>query len=91
MADIDITAMGPREFGVQVREGEAETSHRVTVPQSLIDDLQLDEDDLERVVRESFHFLLEREAASSIMDEFSLNEISRYFPEYSEELTTRLA
>ena len=58
MADIDITAMGPREFGVNVREGEAHTSHRVTVPQGLIDDLHLGEDDLERVVRESFHFLL---------------------------------
>ncbi len=91
MADIDITAMGPREFGVNVREGEAQTSHRVTVPQSLIDDLQLDEDDVERVVRESFHFLLEREPASSILSEFSLDQISGYFPEYSDELVTRLA
>ena len=91
MASIDITPMGPREYGVQVREGEADTSHRVTVPESLIDDLQLDEDDLERVVRESFEFLLEREPASSILPEFSLNEISRYFPEYSEELSRRLS
>ena len=91
MASIDITSMGPREYGVQVREGEADTSHRVTVPESLIDDLQLDEDDLERVVRESFEFLLEREPASSILPEFSLNEISRYFPEYSEELSRRLS
>ena len=91
MSDISITPMGEREFGVQVRESDLETSHRVTVPESLIDDLQLSEDDLERVVRESFLFLLEREPASSILPEFSLNEISRYFPEYSDELTTRLA
>ncbi len=91
MADIAITPMGPREFGVQVRESDLETNHRVTVPESLIDDLQLPEDDLERVVRESFLFLLDREPASSILPEFSLNEISRYFPEYTDELTTRLS
>ncbi len=91
MADISITSMGPRQFGVQVREGDTETSHRVTVPDSLVDDLQLPEDDLERVVRESFSFLLDREPASSILPEFSLDEISRYFPEYTDELTTRLS
>ncbi len=91
MTDISITAMGPRQFGVQVREGDAETSHRVTVPEGLVDDLQLAEDDLERVVRESFLFLLDREPASSILPEFSLDEISRYFPEYTDELTTRLS
>ncbi len=91
MADISITSMGPRQFGVQVREGDAETSHRVTVPDGLIDDLQLAEDDLERVVRESFAFLLDREPASSILPEFSLDEISRYFPEYTDELITRLS
>ncbi len=91
MADISITSMGPRQFGVQVREGDTETSHRVTVPDGLIDDLQLAEDDLERVVRESFLFLLDREPASAILAEFSLNEISRYFPEYTDELTARLS
>jgi hypothetical protein len=91
LTDISITALGSRQFGVRVREGETETNHKVTVPESLLDDLQLGDDDVERVVRESFHFLLDREPASSILPEFSLNEISRYFPEYSEELTTRLA
>ena len=41
-------------------------------------------------MRESFVFLLEREPASSIMSEFSLDVISRYFPEYVEELPERL-
>jgi hypothetical protein len=91
MADITITSMAPHEFGVQVRESEAQTSHRVTVPPGLLDDLQLSEEDEEIVVRESFEFLLEREPASSILPEFSLNEISKYFPEYSEELARRLS
>ena len=90
MADITVTSTGPREFEVQVRDEDLETSHHVTVPESLIDELQLPEDDLERVVRESFNFLLEREPASSIMSEFSLDVISGYFPEYKKELPQRL-
>ncbi len=90
MADITVTSVGSREFEVQVYDGGRETSHHVTVPESLISELQLPEGDLERVVRESFDFLLEREPASSIMHEFSLDVISGYFPEYKEELPKRL-
>ena len=90
MADITITSRGPREFDVRLREPGAETNHRVTVPEDLISDLELPEDDLKRVVRESFEFLLERESASQIMSEFSLDVIERYFPEYREELGQRL-
>ena len=90
MADITISSRSPREFDVRLREGEGETSHRVTVPEDLIQELGLAEDDLEGLVRESFEFLLEREPASSIMSEFSLDVIERYFPEYRRELARRL-
>jgi hypothetical protein len=86
MADITIDSTGPREFHVLIREGDLETNHHVTVPESLISDLRLPEDNLDRVVRESFVFLLERESASSIMPVFSLDVISDYFPEYRQEL-----
>jgi hypothetical protein len=90
MAEIDVTFVAPRKFEVQVRQDDLVTRHRVTIPQSLIDDLHLPEDDLERVVRQSFVFLLAREPASSIMSEFSLDVISRYFPEYKKELPKML-
>jgi hypothetical protein len=83
--------MGPQEYGVQVTEGDVTTSHRVTVPESLLDDWGLIDADEEAVVRESIAFLLEREPATSIQQEFSLEVISRYFPEYSEELPRRLS
>lgn len=86
MADIAVTETGPRTFEVDL-DG---TTHSVTVPGSLIKEMGLPEDDLERVVRESFEFLLEREPASSIMREFSLDVIPTYFPEYGEELPRRL-
>lgn len=75
---------------MQVSDGALKTSHHVTVPESLINELQLPEDRLDSVVRESFVFLLEREPASSIMRVFSLDVISGYFPEYKEKLSERL-
>ena len=91
MPEITVASDGEREYRVEVREGERETSHRVTVPESLIERLELPRDDLERVVRESFEFLLEREPAGSIMSEFALDVISSYFPEYEDELPRRLS
>ncbi len=88
MADIKVTSIGTREFEVVV--GEGGSTHRVTVPEDLVVELRLPEDDLEGVVRESFEFLLEREPASSIMPEFSLDVIPNYFPEYKGELPKRL-
>jgi hypothetical protein len=38
--------------------------------------VELRDGDLERVVRESFRFLLERERATSILAQFSLSDIS---------------
>jgi acetylornithine deacetylase/succinyl-diaminopimelate desuccinylase-like protein len=82
MADIAVTPRAQRTYEVVV---DGASRHRVTVPERFGDD------DLERVVRASFEFLLEREPASSILAEFSLDVIGRYFPEYEDELPRRLA
>lgn len=91
MSEVEVTPMGPGEYGVQVREGDVETSHKVTVPASLVDELQVADGEEENLVRESFAFLLEREPATSILREFALPTISDYFPEYLDELRSRLA
>lgn len=91
MSEIAITPMEPGHFGVQVTEGATTTSHRVTVPSAMLDDLGLDEVEPETVVRESILFLLDREPAPSILAEFSLQDIPRYFPEYYDELGARLS
>ena len=90
MGGIRITASGPHEFRVEVTEGDETTAHHVIVPPSLLESCGLDGEDEEAVVRESFAFLLEREPATSILPEFSLAIISRYFPDYTEELADRL-
>jgi hypothetical protein len=91
MVEIAISRLDAREFLVRVEQDGSDTSHRVSVPERLANGLELGEGDLERAVRESFAFLLEREPASSILRHFSLEEISRYFPEYPDELARRLA
>jgi hypothetical protein len=42
------------------------------------------------LVRESFRFLLEREAKESILRSFDLMVIGRYFSEYRREIVKRL-
>jgi hypothetical protein len=47
--------------------------------------------DVERLVSETFAFLLEREPVSSILSSFDLTVVTRYFPEYPTEIRLRLA
>lgn len=76
---------------MEVAEGPTSTNHRVTVPEGMLDELDLGEVEAEDVVRESFEFLLEREPSTSILPDFSLDEIGRFFPEYFQELPRRLS
>ena len=85
-----VVSMAPGEYGVEVEEGHEITGHKVRLPRAFLDDLLLTDVDEELIVRETFDFLLEREPATSILPEFSLEDVSRYFPEFPEELQRRL-
>ena len=91
MNEITVTPSdrGPGQFDVAVGGGARPSTFKVTVPAGL--PAKLGDPDPETLVRESFVFLLEREPVSSIMGEFSLDVISRYFPEYEREIASRLA
>jgi hypothetical protein len=86
---ITVKARGPSRFRVEVDAGQATTTHDVEIPDGFRDELAVTVDD-ERVVRETFSFLLEREPATSIMSRFSLDVVSRFFPDYIVELRARL-
>jgi hypothetical protein len=77
-------------FAVKVRAGKAETGHIVSVPNGMEAELGLGGTSGEDLVRASFAFLLDREPATSILPRFSLDVISRYFPEYRRELPNYL-
>ncbi len=87
---IETKHMTEHEYGVTVTEGDHSTQHRVRVPEALRDELGIVDLDEDQLVKESFHFLLEREPADSILREFDLDVISRYFPDYVPEIRTRL-
>ncbi len=91
---IDVRAAGEHEFTVRLAEGTPPTEHKVSVPEALRDQLGIADDEADaeaRLVRESFAFLLEREPATAILSEFSLDVIRRYFPAYDEEIAGRMS
>jgi len=88
---IRIQPLAEHEYAVDVTEGTTKTRHRVTVPIDLLTDLGLPGADEQTVVRETFAFLLEREPATSIYEEFPLDTVASHFPEFPDELRTRLA
>jgi hypothetical protein len=90
MTDIAVTPTEPDRFGVEVTEGDTVTSHRIAVPTETLDEFAVSGADREQVVRQTFAFLLEREPATSIEREFTLDDVSRYFPEFPEELQRRV-
>jgi hypothetical protein len=47
--------------------------------------------DMDRLVRETFVFLLEREPRTAILSAFDLSVVTRYFPEYPSVIRLRLA
>jgi len=89
MPDIDIAAADANTYDVTITDDDGEqTSHRVWVPPSVLTDLGLSEAQEPVLVRASMAYLLEREPASSILPQFGLDEIARFFPNYPTEIGT---
>ena len=63
------------------------TAHRVRVSRAEL--ARFGGGDVKELVRRSFEFLLAREPNTSILREFSLSTIERYFLEYGEAMTRR--
>lgn len=91
MTSIAVTEMEPYHFGVQVEEGDAVVSCRVRLTEGFLDDLRMGDVDATRIVNESLAFLLEREPATSLPGQLSLDALGRDHPEYYDELRARLA
>ncbi len=68
---------------VDVGDGSSTTRHTVLVRRADMDRWARGRS-AEELVRESFEFLLERESKESILREFELSVIQRYFPEFSD-------
>ena len=78
---------------VTVRDDRGSSTHDVTVSADDATALAAatDTDDVERLLYETFDFLLEREPKESILRTFDLSVVSQYFPDYEHEIRSRLA
>ena len=85
---ISVKHSGGEEWVVTVKD-EVTTEHRVRLTKSVLQSLA-EEQSAEKLLEESFKFLLERESNTSILGAFDLPLISRYFPEYEGEIRRRL-
>lgn len=90
MAEIRVEREQGDVWRVEVAEGGSSTEHRVTVTDEHLERFGAGAD-AERLLRESFEFLLEREPKESILGRFELPVIERYFSEYPEEIRRRLS
>jgi len=91
MPDIDIAAADANTYDVTITADDgAQTSHRVWVPPAILTELGLSEAQEPQLVRASMAYLLEREPPSSILSQFGLDEIARFFPNYPTEIGTML-
>lgn len=92
MARIDVAPLEDRDghaFEVTVREDGSETRHHVTLSQDDWERLGTGYPSPEEFVRACFEFLLAREPKESILSRFDVSVISRYFPEFTDEIRRR--
>ena len=69
-------------FNVAVRDGKGESRHRVRI--SAADAARYSAGEPARIVEAAMAFLLDREPRESILPQFDIAVIRRYFPEFDE-------
>ena len=79
---IEIEAESAGRYRVTISEGATKTTHAVTL--SAADHAKYAPNATpEALLRASFEFLLERESKESILRQFALSDIDKYFPDYA--------
>ena len=67
--------------------GKLTTAHKVTITDKMFRDLTNGRTNKTRLLDVSFKFLLEREPDTSIMSSLEITIISRYFPDFAQEVS----
>ena len=98
MTDIEVACLPDADAGswscaVRVRDDRSTTEHEVVVDEidlpAPLDGAEVRH--VERLVRATFEFLLERESKESILRRFDLAVVSDYFPDYPSVIARRVA
>ncbi|HXH51665.1 MAG TPA: hypothetical protein VNM47_20175 [Terriglobia bacterium] len=88
---IHVEPSGSGRFRVTVTEGASKSIHTVSLNPGYYEKLTAKQVPEEVLIERSFQFLLEREPKESILREFDLPLIGRYFPDYEIDILKRLA
>jgi hypothetical protein len=86
MADIEVRAMGPGEFRVRIEEEGSSSEHHVTASEEDLERLGAGYASADDFIRACFEFLLAREPKEQVLGRFDVSVISRYFPEFENEI-----
>jgi hypothetical protein len=89
-ARIEVEKVKEGDFRVRLSEAKSQSTHRVTLSEADYRRLSGGKIEPQELIRLSFEFLLAREPKESILPEFDLPLIGRYFPEYEPELKRRI-
>ncbi len=81
MADIEVRALSDDTFEVTIDETNSTSTHLVTATAKHVE-LLCGDCDPAHLVEASIRFLLDRESKEAIMNQFDLDVIARYFPDY---------
>ena len=88
MAQIEVVMLDSETFKVLVK-AKPRTVHIVTLKDAYYQKLTGWKVTPETLIEKSFEFLLERESNTSILSQFELPVIGRYFPEYEKVVVKR--
>jgi hypothetical protein len=81
---VSVRESGDGHVALVTVNGRDTTTHKVRI--SRAERERYGGSDIADLVKRSFDFLLAREANTSILREFDLSTIERYFPEYAREI-----
>jgi hypothetical protein len=87
---VHVLPQAPGVFHVECESDEGITSHYVTVPERLLDEIGLPRLDPMHLVEATFAYLVDREPSSWIRPEMDLGDLARVFPRYAAEMRDRL-
>lgn len=93
VADIEVVKSGETDkefsFEVTARDNQGTSSHSVTLSREDLDRLAGDAEEPEHFIHRCFRFLLERESKESILSNFDVSVIGKYFPDFEQTIEGR--
>ncbi len=87
---IEVTRVREGEFHVVVVEGTTRSKHQVTLKARDYARLSEGKVSQEELIAKSFEFLLEHEPKESILPQFDLLDIARYFPSFERDVRQKM-